>query len=159
MNRPTPLALHHTGFVVHDLENTARALSESLGIGPWNVWTIEPAETRVRGVFEPFTFRVGFAEVGGASYELVSPHTGNSLYVEYLARHGEGFHHTCLLYPTLEAVKDAKSMLLEEGREMLQEASSGDLFDFAYFDFPEIGSAVEVLFLDGDRLPPPEAVV
>ncbi len=33
------------------------------------------------------------------------------------------------------------------------------MFDFAYFDFPEIGSVVEVLFLDAAQLPPPEAVI
>lgn len=40
-------ALHHTCFVVHDVEKTAQALTESLSIGPWNVWTIEPTESMV----------------------------------------------------------------------------------------------------------------
>ena len=34
--------LHHTSFVVRDVEKTAQALSDSMGIGPWNVFTIEP---------------------------------------------------------------------------------------------------------------------
>ena len=42
---------------------------------------------------------------------------------------------------------------------MIQEGGTEDLFDFAYFDFPEIGSAVEVLYLNDERLPPPEAVI
>jgi len=33
------------------------------------------------------------------------------------------------------------------------------VFDFSYFDFPEIGSPIEVLFLDAGKLPPPEAVI
>lgn len=41
----------------------------------------------------------------------------------------------------------------------IQEAGAGDLFEFAYFDFPEIGSAVEVLFLDIAQMPPAEAVI
>jgi hypothetical protein len=39
--------LHHTGFVVRDVEKTAAKLAES-GIGPWGVWTIEPAATMGR---------------------------------------------------------------------------------------------------------------
>ena len=159
VTRPLPAALHHTCFVVRDLEGAARALSDSLGIGPWNIWTIEPAETRIRGVPVTMSFRVALPELGGGSYELITPHSGQSGYVEHLDRQGEGFHHTCLVYPTLEAVREAKAMLLEQGREMLQEGSGGEVFDFAYFDFPEIGSPIEVLFLDAAQLPPPEAVI
>ena len=95
MARPAPVALHHTCFVVRDLEATAQRLSDALSIGPWNIWTI----------------------------------------------------------------REAKTELLRQGREMIQEASAGDVFDFAYFSFPEIGSAVEVLFLDATKLPQPEAVI
>ncbi|TFH47480.1 MAG: hypothetical protein E4H01_08250 [Lysobacterales bacterium] len=159
MTAPTPAALHHTCFVVRDVAQTAKRLSDSLGIGPWNIWTIEPAESKVHGAVEPFTFRVALTDVGGGSYELVSPHTGKSVYDEHLDSQGEGFHHTCLVYPTLESVREAKTALLQEGREMIQEASAGDVFDFAYFMFPEIGSAVEVLFLDAQKLPLPELVI
>jgi hypothetical protein len=81
------------------------------------------------------------------------------VYDEHLAEHGEGFHHTCLVYPSLEAVREAKAELLRQGRELVQEASAGDVFDFGYFRFPEIGSLVEVLFLDPSKLPAPEAVI
>ena len=83
----------------------------------------------------------------------------SSVYEEHLAKHGEGFHHTCLVYPTLEAVREAKTELRRQGRELIQEGSAGNVFDFGYFLFPEIGSAVEVLYLDVAKLPPPEAVI
>ena len=159
MTRTVPAALHHTCFLVHDLEGTARRLSDALGIGPWNIWTITPAECRVRGQVSPFSFRVALATVGGGTFELVSPHSGRSVYDEHLAEFGEGFHHTCLVYPSLEAVRAAKAELQRQGRELVQEASGGDVFDFGYFRFPEIGSLVEVLFLDPSKLPAPEAVI
>lgn len=49
MTAPTPAALHHTCFVVRDVAKTAKRLSDSLGIGPWNIWTIQPAESKVHG--------------------------------------------------------------------------------------------------------------
>jgi len=159
MTRAIPAALHHTCFVVRDLEGAAQKISDALGIGPWNIWTIEPAECNVRGQKSPFSFRVALATVGGGTYELVTPHSGRSVLDEHLERHGEGFHHTCLVYPSLEAVREAKADLLRQGREMVQEASGGDVFSFAYFRFPEIGSLVEVLYLDAARLPAPEAVI
>ena len=159
MTRPSPVALHHTCFVVHDLETAARALSDSLGIGPWNVWTIEPERSTVRGVEQHFSFRVALAEIGGCTYELITPHVGNSVYDEHLEQFGNGFHHTGMVYSSIEAVRDAKAALLDDGRTMLQEGSGGDVFDFAYFEFPEIGSPIELLFLDPTKLPPPEAVI
>jgi len=159
MTKAIPAALHHTCFLVRDLEGAAQQLSDALRIGPWNIWTITPAECRVHGQASPFSFRVALATVGGGTFELVAPHSGRSVYDEHLEKHGEGFHHTCLVYPSLEAVREAKAELRRQGREPVQEASAGDLFEFGYFRFPEIGSLVEVLYLDAARLPAPEVVI
>jgi len=159
MSASSPVALHHTCFLVRDLEGTAQKLADALGIGPWNIWTITPAECWVRGEVSPFSFRAALATVGGGTFELVAPHSGRSVYEEHLDEYGEGFHHTCLAYPSLEAVREAKAELRRQGRELVQEASAGDVFEFGYFRFPEIGSLVEVMFLDPAKLPPPEAVI
>ncbi|HJS47039.1 MAG TPA: VOC family protein [Gemmatimonadales bacterium] len=159
MTDPATPVLHHTCFLVRDLEAAAQRLADSLDVGPWNIWTIVPAECRVRGKETPFSFRVALAAAGGGYFELVTPHSGRSVYDEHLERFGEGFHHVCLLYPTLAAVKQAKADLLAQGRELIQEASAGEVFDFGYFLFPEIGASVEVLYLDPSKLPPPEAVI
>lgn len=156
---PLPVSLHHTCFVVRDLEATAQRLADSLGIGPWNIWTITPAVLRVRGKDAPASFRIALATVGGGTYELIAPHQGHSLYVDDLATRGEGFHHTCLFYSSIEDVEAAKTELLRQGREMIQEGGSGDAFAFAYFSFPEIGSPIEVLYIDVSKLPPPERVI
>jgi len=159
MTKAIPVALHHTSFLVRDLERTAQQLSDSLGIGPWNLWTITPAECRVHGQPSPFSFRIALATVGGGTFELITPHSGRSVFDEHLAKHGEGVHHTCLVYSSLEALREARAELLRQGRELVQEASAGDVFALAYFRFMEIGSLVEVLYLDPEKLPAPEAVI
>ena len=159
MTTTIPVALHHTCFLVRDLEGTAQRLSDAFGIGPWNIWTIAPTECRVRGQVSPFSFRVALATVGGGTFELITPQSGRSVFEEQLEKHGDGFHHTCLVYSSLDAVRAAKAELLQQGRELVQEGSGGDVFDFGYFRFPEIGSLVEVLYLDPARLPAPETVI
>ncbi|MEZ5318736.1 MAG: VOC family protein [Vicinamibacterales bacterium] len=159
MSRPVPAAFHHTCFLVRDLEGTAQKMADAFGVGPWNIWTIEPAVCRVRGQERSFSFRVALATVGGGTFELITPHRGRSVYDDHLEAHGEGFHHTCFVYPSLEAVREAKADLRRQGRELIQEGGTGDMFDFAYFAFPELGSAVEVLYLDPSKLPPPEKVI
>jgi Glyoxalase/Bleomycin resistance protein/Dioxygenase superfamily len=145
--------LHHTCFVVRDVETTAAALAES-GIGPWGVWTIEPAATTVRGQAARFSFRIALAQVGDSYYELLAPHEGESIYDEHLATNGEGFHHTCIAYSSREAMRDAKAQLERQGRTMVQSGDLGDLGEFYYFEIPEIGSLVELLYVA--ELPPPE---
>jgi len=149
--------LHHTCFVVRDVAKTANALVESLGIAPWNIWTIEPTEATVHGKAASFSFRVALAEVGGGTYELLSPVSGDTVYEEHLAKHGEGFHHTCLAYPSLESLQAAKSELSDQGREMIQGGSVGDAVAFFYFHIPEINSVVELLYLG--EMPAPEMTI
>jgi methylmalonyl-CoA/ethylmalonyl-CoA epimerase len=156
---PPAAALHHTSFLVRDLEGTAQRLTDVLGIGPWNLWTIEPAHCTVHGRPSPFSFRIAVTAVGGGAFELITPHSGQSVYEDHLDNHGEGFHHSCLAYPSLAAVRAAIAELRRQGREVIQEASAGDVFHFAYVRFPEIGSAIELMYLDASKLPPPEAVV
>jgi catechol 2,3-dioxygenase-like lactoylglutathione lyase family enzyme len=148
---------HHTCFLVHDVDATAARLAASLGIGPWNVWTIAPAEGTVHGQPAAFSFRVALAEHGGASYELLAPVSGPNVYAEHLAARGEGFHHTCHIFSTRELMLAAQADLLAQGREMIQSGSSGDAFAFAYFAVPETGSVLELLHLAA--LPPPEKTI
>jgi hypothetical protein len=157
MATPPSGVFHHAGFVVHDVEQAAGALAESLSIGPWNIWTIEPTECTLYGKSTSFSFRVALAQAGGASYELLSPASGESVYNEHLTMYGEGFHHTCLMYPDLETLRAARTELVGQGRELLQAAVVGDIGEFCYFRIPEIGSVIELLYLG--ELPPPEKTI
>lgn len=157
MATPTSGTLHHTCFLVHDVDATAARLAESVGIGPWHVWTIEPVEATLRGQPASFSFRVALAEHGGTSYELLAPVSGHSVYNEHLAARGEGFHHTCHIFETRGEMRAAKADLVSQGREMIQDASLGEAGEFCYFEMPETGSVLELLYLVG--LPPPERAI
>lgn len=149
--------LHHTCFLVHDVEATAKRLADTMGIRPWNVFTIEPSICQVRGRDTSFSFRVALATVGDSNYELLAPLTGDSVYVEHLAKHGESFHHTCIAYATHDHLRAAKAQLLDQGREMIQNGGVEGAFEFCYFDIVETGSVLELLWLS--ELPPPDGTI
>jgi hypothetical protein len=148
--------LHHTCFVVNDIEKAAEALAASLSV-KWNLWTIEPIASTVHGREVPFSFRVALAQVGDSSLELIAPLSGESAYAEHLKSKGEGFHHTCIAYASREAMQEAKDELLKQDREMIQSASLGELGEFCYFDITETGAFLELLYLK--ELPPPETTI
>ncbi len=149
--------LHHTCFIVDDVEDAARKMRDSLTIKPWGIWTIRPEDCELRGEPSPFTFRVAIAPVGKANFELIQPLSGNSVYSECLAANGPGFHHSCIAYPSLDEMHVAKKELLKQGRELVQSASLGDLGEFCYFTLPEIGACLELLYLTA--LPRPDRTI
>ena len=142
-------AFHHTCFVVHDVDATAAKLEASLGIGPWHFETIEPPAATMRGRPARLTFRIALAPVGEAFYELLAPVSGESIYAEHLAERGEGFHHTCIRYETHGALRAAKRELSDQGRTIVQSGDFGDAGEFCYFEIPETGALLELLYLAG----------
>jgi hypothetical protein len=148
--------LHHTCFLVHDVEKSAAALAES-GIGPWGIWTIEPTATTVRGREVPFSFRVALASVGDSNFELVAPHKGESILVDHLEANGERFHHACIAYSSWQAMREAKAELVRQGREIVLSADLGESGEFCYVEMPEMGALLELLYVT--ELPPPEKTI
>jgi hypothetical protein len=94
---------------------------------------------------------------GGLELRVASAHEGESIYVGHLEANGEGFHHTCVAYPSREAMREAKAELVRQGREMVQSADMGELGEFCYFDIPEMGALLELLYVT--ELPPPEKTI
>jgi hypothetical protein len=147
--------LHHTCFVVNDIEKTAEALANAFDI-KWNVWALEPADSTVHGKKMPISMRIALAQIGEMSFELIEPRSDESIYAEHLGSKGEGFHHICIIYPSAEAVQAARDELLRQGREMVQSVNLGEPGEFYYFDLKETDSILEVLYLNGEKLPAPE---
>jgi catechol 2,3-dioxygenase-like lactoylglutathione lyase family enzyme len=89
-------AITQVAIAIKDLAWTARAYWNILGIGPWAVYEWgEPLVTRRRYHGRPSRGRdrVALADVGGVRLELWQPVSGDSIYRDFLAEHGEGLHH------------------------------------------------------------------
>ena len=149
-------SLHHTCFIVRDLEATARRLAASLGVD-WQVWTLEPEHCTVHGGAVPYSCRVAIAPLGSSNLELIEPVSGDSVYVEHLETRGEGFHHTCIAFSDPAAMHQARGDLEAREWEMIQSGRVGDAAEFYYFRIPDTDSVLELLWID--ELPPPEATI
>lgn len=148
---------HHTSYVVHDVVEAAERLMETVGIGPWLVWTLRTRTATLRGRAVSYSFRVAMAEHAGSNIELVAPIDGESLSSEHLAAHGEGFHHTCCMFDSREALRDEKARLLAAGVTLLQEGHLGDLGEFCCFEWPVTHAIHELAYFEG--MPPPEKCI
>lgn len=148
---------HHVCFVVEDLEKAAQSLASTLSIKPWNVWTITPDTSTFRGREVATSFKIAIAPLGAANFELIQPISGENAYFEHLQTKGEGIHHTCIAYETLVAMQDARRELLRQGRTMIQSGSIEGAAEFCYFEIPETGSVLELLYMK--ELPAPEKTI
>ena len=87
--------LVEVALVTRDARRTMAGLW-ALGLGPWRVYTFDPSNTTdqtYHGRPSAFTMRMCFAQVGALMWELIEPVSGETIFAEFLDRHGEGLHH------------------------------------------------------------------
>ena len=92
--------IHHIAIVVHSIDEALSGYNELFGLEPE-----APPMT-----FAPQRVRLCFLPTGpepSARIELVEPVDDESGVARYLASHGEGVHHVCLLTDDLPASLDA----------------------------------------------------
>ena len=123
--------------VVRDIRAAMRRYWETAGIGPWKLYTLggpRLAEMTYRGEQAQFKFLMAHAQVGDIDFELVQPLEGETIYQEYLDRHGEGVQHLGMLVDDLDkAMAEAEA----NGVAVIQyglDRTGGGKDGFAYLD-------------------------
>jgi methylmalonyl-CoA/ethylmalonyl-CoA epimerase len=146
------------GFVVRDLDRAMEAYWR-VGVGPWRVYTYDPSRFReitYRGKPANWSFRLALATVGGFTLELIQPLSGESIYSEYLAAHGEGgIQHLGLIVEDVDLVVEQAR---RSGYEVIQSGQGhgarGD-GKFAYLGTQDdLRTVYEVMELPSERVPP-----
>jgi methylmalonyl-CoA/ethylmalonyl-CoA epimerase len=145
-------------LVVKDLQQSMKMYWEVFGIGPWRIITFQPpalTNPTVCGKPEPYTMRLGITRIGDIQWELIQPLTGNSIYKEFLDKHGEGLHHVAVDVGDYDR---AISLMKKQDIEVLMSGQMrGD--SFAYMDTERVlGTIIEIYKRTADYKPiPPEA--
>jgi catechol 2,3-dioxygenase-like lactoylglutathione lyase family enzyme len=97
------------GAVVRDLDQTIRVLTDVFGFGPFRVIDWPPAgrtdiEEYYYGKPVNTTARKAFTDLGAVELELIQPIEGESIWADFLKKHGPGLHHIRFNVPELEPV-------------------------------------------------------
>lgn len=83
-------------IVVKDLNESLKIFNDEYGIGPWEIYKIDKKTTKEmkrNGKDKEFEYIVAMHKMGNIELELVQPIDENSLYYEFLKKHGPGLHH------------------------------------------------------------------
>lgn len=84
------------GLIVRDIERSARAYSQALGLPMPEIFLTDPLEvahTVYRGKPSEGRAKLAFFHLGQVSIELIEPVGGPSTWQEFLDTKGEGVHH------------------------------------------------------------------
>jgi NADPH2:quinone reductase len=86
--------LSQLGYVVTDIERAIDGWAAD-GVGPWYLLPhVDTTQFVYRGEASTIDMSIGIAYAGGMQLELIEQHChSDSLYREFLGRHGEGLQH------------------------------------------------------------------
>jgi len=152
-------AVSQVGFVVRDLDK-AMAAYWRVGVGPWRVYTYGAPlvkDITYRGKPGNWRFLIALASLGGGfSLELIQPLSGESIYSEFLERHGEGgIQHLGIVVEDMDRVvaeaQRAGYTVIQSGRG---HGVRGD-GKFAYLSTEDdLFTVYELMELVSERYPP-----
>lgn len=145
-------------FVVEDLDRTVKNYHEKFGIGPWHFYTYgKPLVPRMTRKGEPadYTMRVALSYFGPMRIELIEQVEGDTVYSEFIEKHGYGIQHLGVLVDDMQAaIKEAE----EAGYKMVMDGAGfgpDDDGHYAYLDTEEeLGTTIELIQRPKGRKPP-----
>ena len=136
-------------LVVKDLEETVKQYYEQFGIAPWHFYTYQkPLVKRMsyRGRPAEHSFRVALSYLGPTRIELIQPLAGDSIYKDFIEKHGYGVQHFGFLVDDMDA---ALEQARAAGMQMIQDGSGFGLDGdgrYAYLDSEDaLGVTIELI--------------
>ncbi len=160
-SRQVPFAVEQIAqicLVVEDLDRTVENFWKIFGVGPWHFYTYgRPLVKRMtrHGKACEYRMRVALANIGAMRIELIEPLEGDTVYAEFVEKHGYGVHHLGILTDNMaQVVKRAEAA----GFEMTMDGAGfgpDDDGHYAYLDTEDkIGTTLELIERPRRRNPP-----
>ncbi len=146
------------GLVVKDLDKAVEAYWKLFGIGPWHLYTYgSPLVKRMtyRGEPTEYKMRVALSWLGPLRIELIQILEGDTIYSEFVEKHGYGVHHFGLLVDDMqESITRAEAAGLEMTMDGAGFGLDGD-GHYAYLETEHlIGTTLELISRPQRRVPP-----
>ncbi len=136
-------------ILVPDLDKAMHNFYHRFGVGPWSVYTYEkPFVKEMTRNGEPceYSSRIGLANVGSMRIELIQPLSGDTVYSEYIEKHGYGVQHIGVI---TEDMAESLRLAEECGLKMTMDGKGFGLDGdghYAYLDTEDlIGVTLEMI--------------
>jgi methylmalonyl-CoA/ethylmalonyl-CoA epimerase len=144
--------------IVPNVDQAVENYWDIFGIGPWSFYTYgEPLVKRMTRNGKPteYKMRVALANVGPMRIELIEPLEGDTVYQEFVDKHGYGVHHVGVL---TDSMAESLARAAKAGLAMTQDGAGfgpDDDGHYAYLDTEElIGTTIELIERPRRRTPP-----
>ena len=146
------------GYVVEDVDRAVEAYHECFGVEAWQIYTYgQPLVTFARRNGKPLEYkaRIALGYFGESRIELIQQLEGDTVYGEFIERHGFGVHHLGIyvqdIAAMLKEVEEAGIAITMEGGGF---GLDGDGY-FAYLDTERrFGTTYELIQRPKRRHPP-----
>lgn len=145
-------------YVVEDVEATAMAYYRQFGIGPWHFYTYgKPLLSCMKRYGEPteYRMRVGLSYFGSMRIELIQHLEGDTVYADFIKKHGYGIQHLGFLVEDMQdALDQARAAGIVVSMEGGGHGPDGDGY-FAYLETEDMfGTTIELIQRPKRRQPP-----
>ena len=136
-------------ILVPDLDKAVENFHEIFGIAPWHFYTYgKPLVKRMTRNGKPteYKMKVALSYFGNMRLELIEPLEGDTVYSEFIEKHGYGVHHLGILTDNMQkSIKEAA----DAGIKMTMDGAGfgpDDDGHYAYLDTEElIGTTLELI--------------
>lgn len=128
--------INQVALMVKDAQKVAEDYWNILGIGPWDIFTLEKPtvfDETYKGKPTCYGYKVGLCQCGGVQIELIQPTIGDSMYSDFIKEHGEGLQHVQYLANTVKEAKEHIKAFEKAGFPLLMDGYFGDGY-WAYMD-------------------------
>ena len=144
------------GIVVNNIKNTARYLSEVLGVPAWEFIDLDADKFESVIMHDKFLgdsakthLLAASGQVMGYQFELLQPVSGQSTHMEFLKRHGEGIHHVGIAPVSDDEYASMIAGFKKADIGIEMQALLGGAYRFVYLDtVDELGLLFEFFKVD-----------
>jgi len=145
-------------FVVEDLEKTVENYYRNFGIGPWHFYTYEKPLVKkmsINGKPADYRMRIALSYFGSARIELIQHLDGDTVYKDFIKKHGYGIQHLGFLVDDMDS---ALGQAEKAGFRVVMEGSGFGLDGdghYAYLETDEdFGTTIELIERPVSKHPP-----
>jgi methylmalonyl-CoA/ethylmalonyl-CoA epimerase len=155
-------AINQTSFVVNDVQKVAEGYWNKFGIGPWDIFSVEPSmvsSATYRGKSARYGYKYGICKCGSGELKLIQPTNGESIFSSHIDKYGEGLQHLQYTTGSAEEAKQYVKVLTDSGFPVIMDGNVGNSY-FAYLDTSDalgciwaIGNKTDTASISHSRFP------